>query len=320
MKDIPCDFCQAWEREELFPGEPPNETNDPRIRVVQCKQCSLVYSTPRLDSTELENLYGPERYGVNRSRFGWTLEQILRVFRRWRARRVAISARRPGRLLEIGCARGVFLKEMSRLGWEVVGTEISPTVIREGAHRLGVWLSVQDAGRLAFNDATFDAVVMYHVLEHLPSADEALSDIARVLKPGGLLLVTVPNIGTPWIKFFRRSFFGLGIPEHTFYFSRHTLKAYLDRYGFRPVKEKRFTLEHDPYMMLQSLLNRLDRNDDYLFRLLQPRLRPRAGRFRLAATLLALVPLVPVSFLLCLLGGLWKQPMTIDLLCVKQSE
>lgn len=93
------------------------------------------------------------------------------------------------KILEVGCGRGYLTRELTRLGWDVIGVDANPKAVS---------LAVSDRVRymraetLEFDDAAFDHVVAVHSIEHIPQIDEALAEMARVLKPGGKALFIYP--------------------------------------------------------------------------------------------------------------------------------
>jgi ubiquinone/menaquinone biosynthesis C-methylase UbiE len=105
-----------------------------------------------------------------------------------------------GRLLEVGCGPGVMLPDLLAMGFEVHGIDVSAEMIRSAEQHMASHalasrcrLRVGDAERLRYSDASFDAVLSMGVLEYLPDYATALREIARVLKPGGQAVLTVPN-------------------------------------------------------------------------------------------------------------------------------
>lgn len=93
------------------------------------------------------------------------------------------------RVLEVGCGRGFLLQVMQGLGADAVGIDANPQAIATGVAR---GMAVGDAENLDQPDASFDAVVSVHTIEHLPDLDRALSEMVRVLKPDGRMLLVYP--------------------------------------------------------------------------------------------------------------------------------
>lgn len=97
---------------------------------------------------------------------------------------------RPGhKLLDVGCGRGHLVKALTERGYEAWGIDLNPNA-RELAGELNV--RTMSAADLEFEDATFDAVVSFHAIEHIPPLEQAMSEIARVVKPGGKILLVYP--------------------------------------------------------------------------------------------------------------------------------
>lgn len=157
---------------------------------------------------------------------------------------LARHAPRPGRLLDIGCGNGRLLWLARRAGWQVQGLELSVEMARYASSRVGC--PVRAADFLALEPApeereSFDVVSLRHVLEHLPEPRPAMERIGALLKPGGLLLVEMPNIdgwSKRWVRFsvdaglHRRRFPADFAAGHCCEYSRRSFQALLDRSGF----------------------------------------------------------------------------------------
>jgi SAM-dependent methyltransferase len=110
------------------------------------------------------------------------------------------------KLLEVGCGAGRQARTVKKLrsGLQVYGTDLSQRAINEArTYNDGVEYEVADAKRLPYNDATFDAVMLFDVLEHVPDVERVVREIARVTKPGGLFHGFIPIEGQPRTLFYR---------------------------------------------------------------------------------------------------------------------
>ena len=128
-----------------------------------------------------------------------------------------------GQLLDVGCAYGFFLAAAERAGFTTWGVDISKHAIEQAPRYTNAALAVVDIASesLPFGDGFFDVVTALDVLEHLENYNYALREIARVLRPGGLLAIHLPG--------FQR---GLHEPSHRAYFMLGSLHVTLILHGF----------------------------------------------------------------------------------------
>jgi glycosyltransferase involved in cell wall biosynthesis/SAM-dependent methyltransferase len=147
----------------------------------------------------------------------------------------------PGRLLDVGCGGGHFLEAAAGAGWRGVGTDLSHAACAAARATAGAPVVQAEATGLPFRDATLDAVTLVNVVDHTAAARRTLEEAARVLRPGGLLVVRVPN--GPLHAAAARALAALGplarlrgwdaFPIlHVFAFGRRALVRLLTRSGF----------------------------------------------------------------------------------------
>ena len=230
MVEVPCVVCGASEAAPLFVRGDLMVGLLGQFRFVRCRRCGLEYLSPRpLEITA----WHPAQYadclaGTSGS-----------IFRRWRVRRRATWAREAvqgtaGRVLDIGCGDGGFLEELQHLGLDVEGLDFSPTAVALARQR-GLRVlqgSVEDA---SYPAESFDLVVMRHVLEHLPNPAATLEIVRGWLRPGGRILIEVPNRDSLQRRLFGRFWHGYDSPRHFFAFTPRDLRTLLGGCGFRVV-------------------------------------------------------------------------------------
>lgn len=154
----------------------------------------------------------------------------------------------PGRLMDIGCGNGRLLWTAKQAGWQVKGLELDPATARYAAGIVGCEIVARDflADELPAGDReAFDVISLRHVLEHLPYPRLAMEKISALLRPGGWLLVEIPNIegwSKRWVRFITRT--GLHtrrfppdmMPGHCCEYSRESFTALMERSGYRVLR------------------------------------------------------------------------------------
>ena len=195
--------------------------------MVTCRRCGLVRSDPVADTDVISELY---------ARSGFQYEAEVRNLTRTYGRYLAELDRHGGgreSLLEIGCGNGFFLEEARRHGYAVVrGVEPSADAVAQAlpSVRDGIVVDVMRAG--LFEDASFDAICLFQVLDHLPDPAAVLRESLRLLRPGGLVLCLNHDVGAVSARLLRERSPIVDI-EHTYLFSRATIGQLFEKQGYR---------------------------------------------------------------------------------------
>ena len=286
--------------ERLFPAR--DYITGDEFWIAQCGACGLMVTTPVPDAALMARYYPAAYYGgAGGARFPSLMERLQDWLYGMRARQVeALAGRRAGRVLDIGCGRGHLLARFRRRGWEVFGTELTETAaaFARDVHHLPVQVGTMDEVR--FPAGHFDAVVLWHVLEHVPVPVRTLAAAARVLRPGGILMVAVPNAASPEARSCRGKWFHLDVPRHQAHFTWSTLRQALAQAGLRERRASGLAPEYDAFSFTQSALNRLGLRQNLLYNLLRMQgakvvAADGVAPLELALTLALAVPLGIVS-------------------------
>jgi 2-polyprenyl-3-methyl-5-hydroxy-6-metoxy-1,4-benzoquinol methylase len=146
-----------------------------------------------------------------------------------------LSAVAGGRLLDYGCGGGRFLAGMHERGWEVKGYE--PDVVAAQTAREVHGLDVVDGvfAPESLGEKTYDAVTLIHVIEHVPDPVETLRQCARLLKPGGSLVLATPNLSSLGHLVFRGNWLDLDPPRHLMLFTPTSLERVIEKAKLRIV-------------------------------------------------------------------------------------
>jgi 2-polyprenyl-3-methyl-5-hydroxy-6-metoxy-1,4-benzoquinol methylase len=143
---------------------------------------------------------------------------------------------KPGRLLDVGCGDGSFLHRMARHGWTGTGMDFDAQAIAAGRQKYGLDLTVADFMETSFPEASFDAITMSHVIEHVPDPAACFEKCRKLLKPGGRLVVTTPNSLGLGHQRFQSCWRGLEAPRHLHIFSPQLLAQCAKRAGLEVVR------------------------------------------------------------------------------------
>jgi ubiquinone/menaquinone biosynthesis C-methylase UbiE len=186
--------------------------------------------------------------------------------RRRAARRSEIFAREGGlgpgqRALEVGCGTGIFLEAASTTGASIVALDLSSDLLAQARTRVAaadkVRLSLGNAEQMPYRSASFDAVYGSSILHHL-NIDAALAEVHRVLRPGGRMVFTEPNILNPQVAIMfhlglTKKYFGVSPDEMAF--TRFRAAQALRDAGFADIRVKPFDFLHPatPVRMMEGV-------------------------------------------------------------------
>jgi SAM-dependent methyltransferase len=170
----------------------------------------------------------------------------------------AIPYRGEGRFLDIGCGGGSYLYRLRQWGWEVHGVEPSRAGVAQ-ARSLGLEVHHGQVRDAQFPDRFFDVIRLHHVLEHLTEPHETFREIARILKPDGLVYITVPNTFSLTFWLFGANWYALDVPRHVISYCPKTLKFLCRAAGFEVV---RLRFRSGPFNFVRSVKYYLEESGD----------------------------------------------------------
>jgi 2-polyprenyl-3-methyl-5-hydroxy-6-metoxy-1,4-benzoquinol methylase len=154
-----------------------------------------------------------------------------------------------GRMLDVGCGNGRFLTTMRTLGWDVQGVEFSENGIK--ACRLsGLSVHHGDLASARFPDGSFDLVTVRHVIEHVPAPRPFMAELARILRPGGRLVIETPRSDALGRRWFSSYWYANDVPRHLFLFSPANLERLGASYALR---KSGMVTQTTPKIFLNSL-------------------------------------------------------------------
>lgn len=239
---IPCPLCKGAAREVIFTKK--------GFDLVRCGSCNLAYLGKPPTSEELQKLYSFEAgYQTD-----FANESSAEARFHTNAARVSYAALRQhrsgGKVLDVGCSAGFFLKEAHAHGWDAHGLEYSPDTAAVAARNPGLQIksgALEDAN---YEAKSFDVVTLWDVIEHVPNPLQTMQGVHRVLHDDGLVAISTPNIDGLFPQLSYRVAERLDYwphpepPHHLMQFSGQTLGLLLARSGFEIVatETKRISL------------------------------------------------------------------------------
>ncbi len=268
LERVSCGLCGSPEQRLVFRDEP--------FAVVRCLHCDLTYVSPRLRAGALlEHVYdeGYWNSGAAKLRgytdYGADAPLYLRTYRR-RFEVIERHFKRPGRVLDVGCAAGYFLEVARERGWHVTGIEPSDAIRPRAIERLGeehVHGGLLDE-HTALPLGSFDLVTFWDVIEHIPDPVAALARARSLLKPTGKLLIETQDVRSRAARVLGKRWQHYKHAEHIYHFHAGTIGQVLRKSGFQ-------LLENTPrlggkYVSLAFVAERAGRVHPLLSVLLSP--------------------------------------------------
>lgn len=206
--------------------------------MLRCDACSAVFVGDDPATIDFQSLYGESYYtGGSDAVFADYVGQegARRAHARrklWWLRSIPPRLPRSGRLLDVGCAAGFFLAE-ARAFYEVQGVELSAWSSAYARERLGLPVFSGTLQQAALPEAAFDIVTLWDVIEHVPDPVPLLAECARVLRPGGRLVLTTGDWGCAYAQARGAHWHLMTPPWHLTMFSRATMARAAQRAGLR---------------------------------------------------------------------------------------
>ena len=213
-----------------------------KFDVFRCNKCGFVFTQGAPDAAEAWRFYeSPEYISHTDSSVTLTekLYQFVRKYMLVRKRRIAERScgTVKGSLLDYGSGTGHFLNSMKQAGWDVKGIEINDNAREYSRSKFG--LDVLPPGNLNhFPDRSLDCITMWHVAEHLYDIRDCFSEAGRILKPGGRMVVALPNCNSYDATHYKENWAAWDVPRHLWHFSQETFTSFAGSAGFSLIETR----------------------------------------------------------------------------------
>lgn len=248
MKLAPsCLICGSSQTRKVYKAKDRMFGGNKILNYFECRHCSVCFLYPKLSFGELKKYYPSSKYysylNSNKKDFFGTIRAYLirsyyrenffsRLFSFFVASVPAIPSAPIGKILDVGCGAGETLSLLKEVGWSVYGVDLDKRAIGVAKKR-GITAKIGGYEEIeSFPQNYFDAVRLYHVIEHIGDPTAALKLIYSRLKPGGQLIMGTPNYDSTVRKMFGSFWYNLDAPRHLFLFSPENLITLGEKSGF----------------------------------------------------------------------------------------
>jgi 2-polyprenyl-3-methyl-5-hydroxy-6-metoxy-1,4-benzoquinol methylase len=230
-EQIDCPVCGSSDFKKLFEkqGEP----------YVRCNECGLVMINPRpVYAEHVVNTYDEDYSAGYMSK----AKKKVRRFTKW-VKRVQRFGKKSGRWLDVGCSAGFVLESAMKQGFDVYGIDVEAYGVEMARKRLSIATVYQGfLEDCELPENYFDVISVYEVIEHIPTVNEFVASLKRLLAPGGVIDISTPDVGHWRVPKDLKSWKPILPSEHLYNFDRYTLKKLLEKHGLKVVKQ-RFNLK-----------------------------------------------------------------------------
>jgi SAM-dependent methyltransferase len=246
-------FCAVFDRVLQRPEE--------LWEVLRCKECGFGWTAPPLAEDEIAGYYPPVYLGNTGQALDEFFSGQLTRSRSWRKEtektRLVERFAPGGKILDVGAGDGKFLWALDQEKWERTGVETAHEVVELVRSKMpALNLVAGDIYSDQLAPGKFDVITFWHVLEHLPRPRSVLARATLLLRPGGWLFISLPNLDSLQARIFRRHWYAFDdVPRHLYHFSREALKRVLQEQGLQIHASLFFSRLVNFHCLKHSLIN-----------------------------------------------------------------
>ena len=232
MEDVVCSLC--GKKQASLYLEQTDRFGSQQFTFKRCLNCGLIYLNPRPTMNEISYYY-PDVYEAFSEINTATVPEKSHIARSLKKQMGIIEAytTKPGKLLDVGCAKGNFLIFAKTQGWQVTGIEPHAPSAFVAREKYGLNVLTGTLEPTTFPSCTFDVITLWDVLEHLPNPKTTLRTAKKILRPDGIIVFSIPNLYSFDRFLFRSYWIGWDPPRHFTLFTEKTLTILLDEVGFQ---------------------------------------------------------------------------------------
>lgn len=206
------------------------------FNIVSCKSCGFKFTNPRPDNSVLGNYYKAESYVSHTNSKKGIVNKLYHAVRNYTLKtkiKLVSSYVSRGTILDYGCGTGMFLNACNKSGWETYGMEPDDNARKMASeHGLNVF-SDKAKVQTYITDKNFNAITLWHVLEHVTDMEETLAFFKSKLNADGVLIIAVPNYVSYDAQYYKEFWAAYDVPRHLHHFEEKSMKSLLENSGFK---------------------------------------------------------------------------------------
>ncbi|RYY00503.1 MAG: class I SAM-dependent methyltransferase [Gammaproteobacteria bacterium] len=207
----------------------------------QCSDCSLRFTQDVPDEDSIGPYYQSQDYISHTNTDKGLLNKLYQRVRKrtleQKAKLIISNTKEKGRILDIGAGVGAFLSVMKEKGWEIKGVEPDEVARKNALQLFGLPLE-QPAALQQLLPATYDAITLWHVLEHVHQLHDYVEQLKNLLAPNGKIFIAVPNYTSGDAGIYRTFWAAYDVPRHLYHFTPKSIENLVKQHGLKLTAKK----------------------------------------------------------------------------------
>lgn len=235
-----CPVCQSQQLQTVFSVKDYTVSGE-NFNILECTNCSLRFTQDVPNAATIGAYYKSENYISHSNTRQGLISQLYHAVRSHTLKQKAALVKRTtgvstGSLLDLGCGTGSFLHTMALQNWAVTGLEPDADA-RKIAEQVFRIVPKPTEALFQLEEQSFDAITLWHVLEHVHSLQETISQLKLLLKKSGKLFIAVPNYTSRDAQTYLQYWAAYDVPRHLYHFSPQAMEILVQQHGLKIVKK-----------------------------------------------------------------------------------
>jgi len=235
-----CPICKSSSFESFLICKDYTQSHE-NFKIVTCTNCGFKLTNPRPDIIEVEKYYQSESYISHSNTNKGLINKLYQLVRNLTLKKklkliTFLNKNSSGKVLDIGCGTGMFLKICKENNWETFGTEPD-----EKTRIFAIENSKTEIKQNIFTDyesQKFDIITMWHVFEHIHDLNKNIERIKELMNTNSFLIIAVPNCDSYDAKIYKQYWAAYDVPRHLSHFNLKSLNNLIKAHGMSLVKTK----------------------------------------------------------------------------------